>query len=121
LYRCLNCGFKFVNPEYKLKPLPFGVVILIDPQTLNIPICPKCGSDALERQKKEKKRRGSGGRILDEKASLYINVLNVPKDASSLDKTRGVLSELGNALEKQGMDTPDLVKRAWKASEEREG
>jgi len=48
MLRCLNCGFKFIHPEYKQKPLPIGGAWAIDPRALNIPVCPKCKSDALE-------------------------------------------------------------------------
>ena len=54
-------------------------------------------------------------RILDKKTGLYIDVMNVPKDFSSLDKTEGILIELNETLEKESMDTPNLVKKAWKS------
>jgi len=49
MFQCLNCGFKFRYPAYKTKPLPIGGTWVIDPRALNIPACPKCGSDAIEK------------------------------------------------------------------------
>jgi len=43
--QCLNCGFKFINPTYKPNPNPYVRAL--------IPICPKCGSDALETVKQK--------------------------------------------------------------------
>jgi len=33
---------------------------------------------------------------------------------TALDETEGVLSKLNEKLDREGIDTPDLVKRAWK-------
>jgi len=38
--RCLNCGFVFIHPNYKGVMTPFG-------ESKLVPVCPKCGSDAL--------------------------------------------------------------------------
>ena len=47
MFKCLNCGFIFKNPDYKQRSLPKGAIYAIDPRALNIPVCPKCGSDAI--------------------------------------------------------------------------
>lgn len=57
-------------------------------------------------------------RMLDTKSGLHICVLNIPKDVSALDQTDGVLSYLTQQLEEQNIEPVDLVKRAWKTSEQ---
>jgi len=53
MYRCLNCGFKFNNPEvvWRKTPLNPGGLWAIDPKALyySTQVCPKCGSDAIEK------------------------------------------------------------------------
>jgi len=54
-------------------------------------------------------------RIIDEKTGRYIHILNVPKDAQFLNETEGMLEELNERLNEEGIDTPDLVKKAYRA------
>jgi hypothetical protein len=56
-------------------------------------------------------------RTLDEKTGRYIHILDVSKDARFLNETEGILKELNERLNEEGIDTPDLVKKAWKTSE----
>ena len=53
LYKCLNCGFIFRQPEvvYKMRPINPGTTYLaIDTRALyyGVYTCPRCGSDAIE-------------------------------------------------------------------------
>lgn len=53
IYRCMNCGFIFKTPEIKWKhrdDLNPGRIYAIDPEALYKPqpVCPKCGSDAIQ-------------------------------------------------------------------------
>ena len=45
-------------------------------------------------------------------------MLSVPKDLGAIDQTEGILSDLTRQFEEQGIEPVDLVKRAWKTSEE---
>jgi len=51
---------------------------------------------------------------LNEKTNHYIHILHVQKDLCFLEETEGILKELNRRLNKEGIDTPDLVKKAWK-------
>lgn len=57
-------------------------------------------------------------RVFDSKSGLEICILSVPKDLAALDQTEGILSDLTRQYEEQGIEPVDLVKRAWKNSEE---
>ncbi len=57
-------------------------------------------------------------KIYDPKSGLHIWVLSFPKDARALDETEGILNHLAPQLEKEGLDSVKLVKRAWKTSEQ---
>lgn len=57
-------------------------------------------------------------RVFDSKSGLEICVLSVPKDLAAIDQTEGILSDLTRRCEEQGIEPVDLVKRAWKTSEE---
>ena len=57
-------------------------------------------------------------RVFDSKSGLEICVLSVPKDLGAIDQTEGILSDLTRQCEEQGIEPVDLVKRAWKTSEE---
>jgi len=56
-------------------------------------------------------------RIYDPKSGLQICILDVPKDARSIDQTEGILSKFERKLTEEKIEPVDLVKRAWKSSE----
>jgi len=47
MFKCLNCGFVFKNPEYKRKPIPKREMY-IERVAEEVAVCPKCGSDAIK-------------------------------------------------------------------------
>lgn len=57
-------------------------------------------------------------RIFDARSGLEICVLNVPKDLRAIDETAGILKHLSRKLKDQNIEPVDLVKRAWKTSEQ---
>jgi hypothetical protein len=57
-------------------------------------------------------------RIYDSKTGLELCLLVFPKDLAAIDQTEGILRDLTHQYEEQGIDPVDLVKRAWKTSEE---
>lgn len=50
----------------------------------------------------------------DPRTGRNIYILNVKKDSDSLYETEGLLEEIGRKIEQEGIDTPDLVRKAWK-------
>lgn len=56
-------------------------------------------------------------RVYDPKSGLQICILNVPKDARSIDQTEGILSKFEKKLADEKIEPVDLVRRAWKTSE----
>lgn len=52
-------------------------------------------------------------RVFDEKSKRGFLVLSVQKNEKAIDETEGILS----MLVKQNLETADLVKKVWKASE----
>jgi len=56
VYNCLNCGVKFLRPVInwmQRDDLNLGILYSIHPSALYmaIPVCPRCGSDAIEKVK----------------------------------------------------------------------
>jgi len=47
VFKCLNCGFKFVNPGWRYRESQ-SPILAIDPRALRVPCCPKCRSDAIK-------------------------------------------------------------------------
>jgi len=56
-------------------------------------------------------------KILDPKSGLYIYILKATKDSQVIDRTEGILSDILQKLDEEGIEPIDLVKRAWKTSE----
>jgi hypothetical protein len=77
----------------------------------------KTTKNPIEEEESKIKSSSIISRILDEKTDKYITVLKVPTDVRFLEETEGILAELNERLEKEGIDTPDLVKKAWKTDE----
>jgi hypothetical protein len=71
-----------------------------------------------ERELKIHTERSPFRKIYDPKSGLSIYVLDVVEDTTAIDMTKGILSELGSRLEEAGVTTTELVKRAWKTSDQ---
>lgn len=50
----------------------------------------------------------------DPRTGRSVYILNVQKDSNTLKETEGLLEEIGKKIEREGIDTPDLVRKAWK-------
>lgn len=52
--------------------------------------------------------------VRDKKTGKNVFILDTAKDLGALDETEGILQKIWEKLEKEKIDTPELVKRAWK-------
>jgi len=55
---------------------------------------------------------------LNEKTDHYIHILDVQQDPRFLKETEGILKELNIKLDEKNLDVAELVKRAWKGTED---
>ena len=53
-------------------------------------------------------------RTFNLKIGSDLYVLDTPKNPRAIDQTEGILSDLSEKLDEEGIEPTDLIKRAWK-------